>query len=170
MLTNRETYNPEFRLEEAAQRRQNEELGRGKNLDRDLLKELNNLSSTVDRLILDAIYPHRKLPETSSEYAKVFGPLVSLGIVAGPMFRAFVEFMDHRRTLLNPNNYVPRPVTISRYSPSNPSETRMPGSILPFSKEQMKAKIKDAKRLERDFSKALKRVGKHRDELKSIFR
>jgi len=169
MLSNREVYNPEFRIQAEAVRKRNEELGNGKNLDQVFLKQLKKLSHTVDKMMLDAIRPHRKLPESSSEYSKIFGPLVTTGIVTGSMFSEFLRFWGHKKELENEENYAPREITISRYSPSISPDDKMPGSILAFSKEEMKEQIKRAKRLDRDFSKTMKKIGKNRDALKRIF-
>lgn len=169
MITNRETYNPDFRREAEAIRTRNEELRTGKNRDDDLLKQLTKLTLTVDKLILSAIKPHRELPKSSSEYSKVFSSLVSLGIITNSMFNDFQRFWSFKNELENRENYEPREITISRHSPSEPDDDRMSGSILTFSREQMKEEIKRAKKLEKEFSRSFKRVKKHQDELKKIF-
>ena len=151
MLTSREIYSPEARLQDTVETKEEG----NNNLDSEFLAAFRD---TEDTLIL-ALQGALKTRDVRAIDNRILAPLFSTGLVSQGTLDAFNRLSYHASVVKQDRKTLPKasPI-ISRYRRPTEADDRMPGSCLPLSKKQMKILIKEAGSLNSRFDKLATRI------------
>ncbi len=152
MLTSREIYSPESRLQDATETK---EEGGNHNLDNELLAAFRDTEDTLIMVLQGAL----RTRDVRAIDNRIMAPLFSTGLVSQGTLDTFGKLAYYASIVKRDRKTLPKasPI-ISRYARPTEADDRMPGSVLPLTKIQVRLLIKEAGSLSKKFDKLVTRI------------
>ncbi len=151
MLTSREIYSAESRLQDATITKEEG----SNNLDSELLAAFRDAEDTLILALQGAL----KSRDVRGIDNRILAPLFSAGLVSQGTFDTFGKLAYHASVVKRDRKTLPKALPIiSRYRRPTEADDRMAGSVLPLTKKQMKILIREAGSLNNRFDKLASKI------------